>query len=67
MLTRSELAELLADEDLSDTAVAAMIIDPLAMLDALAEDIGTGPDCDARREMVAELRAALAGLHGGEA
>ncbi len=58
MLTRSELADLLADEDLSDAAIAAMI-DPDAELAALEADVGTGPDADARREMVAELRAMM--------
>ena len=61
MISRAELADLLADEDLSDAAVAAMIIDPMAMLDELEEDIGSGPDAEARRAMVAELRAMMDG------
>ena len=55
MLTRAELTDLLADEDLSDTAVMAMIVDPLAAIEALAADVGDGPDAEARREMLSEL------------
>ena len=60
MFTRSELAELLADEDLSDAAIAAMI-NPQVELDALEADVGSGPDAEARREMLAELRAMMDG------
>lgn len=62
MITRDEL---LTDDDLSDAAVCAAIIDPETMLAELAAEAG---DCPARAMMVAELRAALRGLHvGGEA
>ena len=60
MFTRSELADLLADEDLSDAAIAAMI-NPQVELDALEADVGSGPDAEARRAMVAELRAMMDG------
>ena len=63
LFTRSELADLIGDDnDPSDAAIFA--VDPDAEIAALAASVGDGPDAEARRAMVAELRAMM---DGGEA
>lgn len=58
VIPRAELAEMLADMDLSDAAIMA-VVDADAELAALESGIDGAPDADARRVMVAELRGML--------
>lgn len=58
MIPRSELAEMLADLELSEVAVMA-IVDADAELAWLEAGLEGAPDAAARAEMVEELRAMM--------
>ncbi len=58
MIPRAELAEMLADLELSDAAVGA-IIDADAELAWLDAGIDGAPDAEDRRAMVEELRGMM--------
>lgn len=59
MIPRSDLAEMVADLELSEVAIA-LVVDADAELAWLEAAMGDAPDAAARAEMVAELRRMMA-------
>ncbi len=62
MMSRAELAALLADDDVSDAAITRALVDPAGELAALEAEVAGAPDASERADMVAELRRMLAGV-----